>query len=148
MIFSRECVLGSLRILGPRRIPQRFGSNAFSSAVNINDESGHGEAKTNELFYTREHQWIKFIDTESNIVRFGLSSYGVDAIGDIVFVDLPKSDSLPLHVKAGDSLGAVESVKGAADIYAPLDGTYKVTNESVISKPILINKAPEMEGWF
>lgn len=76
-------------------------------------------------------------------VRIGITDYAQKALGDLVYVELPKLESL---VKRKDMIGVVESVKGASDVYAPVSGTITNVNELVITKPSLINKSPEEEG--
>lgn len=75
----------------------------------------------------------------------GISDYAAHALGDVVFVELPTID---LEVSAGDSIGAVESVKSASDIMTPVSGTIVEANSVLEDKPSTINKGPEGEGWL
>ena len=75
----------------------------------------------------------------------GISTYAANALGDVVYVELPKLDSV---VNAGDTIGAVESVKSASDIMTPLSGKIVEVNSSLEEKPSVINKSPETEGWI
>ena len=75
----------------------------------------------------------------------GISTYAAKQLGDVVFVELPAVD---LEVNAGDTIGAVESVKSASDIYSPVSGTVIETNNSLEEKPAIINKGPETDGWI
>lgn len=75
----------------------------------------------------------------------GITTYAASALGDVVYVELP---ALDLEVSAGDSIGAVESVKSASDIMTPVSGTIVATNETLEEKPGTINKGPEGEGWI
>ena len=75
----------------------------------------------------------------------GITKYAAQQLGDVVYVELPAAD---LAVRAGDALGAVESVKSASDIYAPVSGTVVETNAALEDKPGNINKAPEGDGWL
>ncbi|KAL8733810.1 MAG: hypothetical protein Q9181_003429 [Wetmoreana brouardii] len=75
----------------------------------------------------------------------GITNYAASALGDVVYVELP---ALDLEVSAGDSIGAVESVKSASDIMTPVGGKVIATNEKLEEKPGTINKGPEDEGWI
>ena len=75
----------------------------------------------------------------------GISTYAANALGDVVYVELPKLDSV---VNAGDTIGAVESVKSASDIMTPLSGKIVEVNSSLEEKPSVINRSPETEGWI
>jgi glycine cleavage system H protein len=92
--------------------------------------------------YTKTHEWVRFL--EGGIVEIGLTDYAQEELGDIVFVNLPQAgDSL----KSGVSFGDVESVKGVSDIFSPLDGVVKESNEALLSAPELINQSP-YEAWL
>lgn len=78
-------------------------------------------------------------------VRIGITDYAQRALGDLVYVELPK---VGMTVKKQDAVGVVESVKGASDVYAPVSGTVAAINELVVKKPSFINKSPEGEGWL
>lgn len=75
----------------------------------------------------------------------GITTYAASALGDVVFIELPE---IGQEVSAGDTIGAVESVKSASDILTPLSGTVIAANEALEGKPSIINKAPEGEGWI
>ena len=75
----------------------------------------------------------------------GISTYAANALGDVVYVELPKADAV---VSAGDTIGAVESVKSASDIMTPLSGKIIEVNSSLEDKPSTINKSPETDGWI
>ena len=75
----------------------------------------------------------------------GISNYASKALGDVVYVELP---TIPLTVKQGDTIGAVESVKSASDINSPASGTITEANSVLEEKPGVINKGPEAEGWL
>lgn len=95
----------------------------------------------NGLFYTEDHEWAR---VEGDFAFIGITDYAQHALGDIVFVDLPETDS---EFNKGDSFGAVESVKAAEDIYIPLSGTVAEINEDIADDPSLVNKEP-YESWF
>jgi len=95
-----------------------------------------------ELRYTAEHEWVRFSGDEAEV---GITAYAQEALGDIVYVSLPKvGDS----VSAGDACGEVESTKSVSDIYAPLTGTVTAVNELLDTSPQTINEAPYLGGWL
>ncbi|WVQ65383.1 glycine cleavage system H protein [Kwoniella botswanensis] len=94
--------------------------------------------------YTTDHEWVSF-DSNSNIGTVGITDYAQKALGDVVFVELPGQGA---EVAQGDSIGAVESVKAASDIYAPVSGVIEEINETLADQPGLLNKAPEGNGWL
>lgn len=97
--------------------------------------------------YTREHEWIELSD-DKKTGYVGISSYAAKALGDVVFVELPEEGK---EVQAGDALGAVESVKSAADINAPISCKVIANNITLEESPSTINKVPEDHsasgGW-
>ena len=96
-----------------------------------------------DLKYTSEHEWVRLTDN-GNVV-FGITHYAQDALGDIVFVDLPDVDSV---ISAGDTCGEVESTKSVSDIYAPVSGTIVARNDTLSDAPESINADPYGEGWM
>ncbi|OCF35013.1 glycine cleavage system H protein [Kwoniella heveanensis BCC8398] len=94
--------------------------------------------------YTTDHEWVTF-DGNTNVGTVGITEYAQKALGDVVFVELPGQGS---EVAQGDSIGAVESVKAASDIYAPVSGIVDEINEALADQPSLLNKAPESDGWL
>jgi len=95
-----------------------------------------------DLRYSSEHEWVR---QEGTTVRIGITDYAQDALGDIVFVDLPTVGS---EVEAGGQLGEVESTKSVSEIYSPLAGTVTAVNESLTAGPESINQDPYGEGWI
>ncbi len=95
------------------------------------------------LKFTPDHEWIEATDPAAAVV--GITRHAQDALGDVVFVDLPAVGST---FKKGDVAGVVESVKAAADIYMPLDGEVVAVNEALRADPSLANTDPQGEGWF
>ena len=93
--------------------------------------------------YSKEHEWINAADTNAAIV--GITVHAQDALGDVVFVDLPAVGST---FKAGDVAGVVESVKAAADVYMPVTGEIIEVNEALRDDPSLANSDPLNTGWF
>lgn len=91
--------------------------------------------------YTKEHEWVR---QENGLMYIGITNYAQLAMGDIVFVELPKVGK---NLKAGDPLSVVESVKTASDVYSPVSGTVMEVNEALISAPELLNSEP-YENWI
>ena len=95
------------------------------------------------LKFTADHEWINADDTAAAIV--GITVHAQDALGDVVFVDLP---AVGTTFAQGDVAGVVESVKAAADVYAPLSGEVTEVNEALRDDPSLANTDPLGAGWF
>lgn len=93
--------------------------------------------------YTPDHEWINIADREAATV--GITQHAQDALGDVVFVDLPAIGS---SFKKGDVAGVVESVKAAADLYMPVSGEVVEVNEALRADPSLANTDPMGHGWF
>ena len=95
-----------------------------------------------DLKYTSDHEWIA---TGGGSLRIGITDFAQDALGDIVYVDLPEPGAV---VEAGAPLGEVESTKSVSEIYAPISGTVTGRNEALSATPELINSDPYGEGWL
>lgn len=95
-----------------------------------------------ELKYSASHEWARL---EGDIVTVGISDHAQDALGDLVYVELP---SVGDRVQAGDEAGVVESVKAASDIYAPVSGEIVEINEALADSPETVNSAPYTDGWL
>jgi glycine cleavage system H protein len=93
--------------------------------------------------YTPDHEWINIEDHEAAVV--GITLHAQDALGDVVFVDLPAVGS---SFKKGDVAGVVESVKAAADLFMPVSGEIVQVNEALRGDPSLANTDPLGSGWF
>ena len=93
--------------------------------------------------YTQQHEWIQLEDHEAAVV--GITLHAQDALGDVVFVDLPE---VGRTYARGDVAGVVESVKAAADIYMPVAGKVTEVNEELRADPALANRDPMGNGWF
>jgi glycine cleavage system H protein len=93
--------------------------------------------------YTEEHEWIQLEDHETAVV--GITLHAQDALGDVVFVDLPEVGKT---LAKGDVAGVVESVKAAADLYMPVAGEVTEVNEALRADPALANSDPMGQGWF
>jgi glycine cleavage system H protein len=96
-----------------------------------------------ELRYARSHEWARVED--DGTVTVGISDHAQEALGDVVFVELPESGA---QLAAGDEAGTVESVKAASDIYAPVSGTVIAVNEQLEDAPETVNADPYNDGWF
>ena len=96
----------------------------------------------NELSYTKEHEWVSSVDS---VYTMGITDYAQAALGDIVYVQLPKIGEA---VTAGKVCGEVESTKSVSDIYAPVTGTIVEINDSLSNSPESINSDPYGSGWL
>jgi glycine cleavage system H protein len=95
-----------------------------------------------DLRYTSDHEWAKL---EGDRVRIGITDYAQDALGDVVFVQLPEPGTT---VSSGDSFSEVESTKSVSDIYAPVTGTVVEVNSELVDAPQRLNEDPYGEGWI
>lgn len=95
-----------------------------------------------DLFYTNDHEWVR---VEDSTVRVGITDYAQDALGDVVFVELPSVGDV---VESTKSLGEVESTKSVSDLYAPVSGTITEVNDQLADSPALVNSDPYGEGWL
>ncbi|KAG9098845.1 hypothetical protein FRC06_005904 [Ceratobasidium sp. 370] len=94
--------------------------------------------------FTKDHEWVSY-DSDTKIGTVSITDYAQKQLGDVVFIELPAVGS---KVGFGEPIGAVESVKAASDICAPVSGTVKEVNPAVGEKPSLLNSSPEDEGWL
>lgn len=99
-------------------------------------------AVPDELRYSKEHEWVRL---DGDVATIGITHFAQEQLGDVVFVELPAQGST---VRQFASLGVVESVKAASDIYAPVSGEVIERNVKVIESPELVNRAPYEEGWL
>ncbi|HEX9774808.1 MAG TPA: glycine cleavage system protein GcvH [Actinomycetota bacterium] len=95
-----------------------------------------------DLKYTKEHEWAQLVDGK---VRVGITHYAQDALGDVVYVDLPGPGT---HVTMGQTLGEVESTKSVSDLYSPVSGTVVERNGALDDAPELVNQDPYDQGWM
>jgi len=95
-----------------------------------------------ELRYSSDHEWAR---VEDGLVRIGITDYAQDALGDVVFVQVP---TVGTEVKAGDRFSEVESTKSVSDIYAPITGTIVEVNTDLADEPQRVNEDPYGEGWL
>lgn len=95
-----------------------------------------------ELKYAPTHEWVRI---EGDIATIGITDHAQDALGDLVYVELPEvGDTVAAH----DEAGVVESVKAASDIYAPVSGEIVAVNEALADSPEIINSDPYHDGWM
>jgi glycine cleavage system H protein len=95
-----------------------------------------------ELRFTKDHEWIRL---DGSVATVGITDHAQEALGDVVFVDLPEAGR---EVAAGEAVAVVESVKAASDVYAPLAGRILESNAKLTEDPALVNSAATGEGWF
>lgn len=96
-----------------------------------------------DLRYTAEHEWLR--RESATVVRFGITSFAAESLGDVVFVQLPDVDAA---IVAGEPCGEVESTKSVSDIYAPLSGRVVAVNAELEEAPQLVNAEPYGQGWM
>lgn len=92
--------------------------------------------------YSEEHEWALVVDGR---IRIGITDYAQDALGDVVYVELP---DVGRAVTKGEGIAEVESTKSVADVYAPITGTVVTVNEDLNERPELVNEDPFGAGWF
>jgi glycine cleavage system H protein len=95
-----------------------------------------------ELKYTKDHEWVRL---EDGIATIGITDHAQNALGDVVFVDLPEAGR---EVASQEAIAVVESVKAASDVYAPIAGKVVEANDALVDSPSLVNTAPTTDGWF
>jgi glycine cleavage system H protein len=96
-----------------------------------------------DLAFTAEHEWVRTLGDD--VVRFGITDYAQDALGDIVYIDLPK---IGQGITAGQSCGEVESTKSVSELYAPVSGEVVSVNSLLADAPETVNSQPYGEGWM
>jgi glycine cleavage system H protein len=94
------------------------------------------------VYFTKEHEWVR---VEGDTATVGISNHAQEALGDIVFAEVPEAGR---KVSKGQEAAVVESVKAASDVYAPVSGEVVEGNSAVADDPSVINSDPEGEGWF
>jgi glycine cleavage system H protein len=95
-----------------------------------------------DLKYSEDHEWVR---VEDGKVRFGITDYAQDALGDVVFVQVPSAGAV---VTKGASVSEVESTKSVSDIYAPVSGTVVEVNDELGDAPQRVNEDPYGDGWI
>ena len=92
--------------------------------------------------YTKDHEWVRL---DGTVATVGITTHAQDALGDLVFVELPEPGR---EVTEAEAVAVVESVKAASDVYAPLTGRVTEVNAGIVDDPALVNRDPAGEGWF
>ena len=95
-----------------------------------------------ETYYTKEHEWVKI---KEGVASVGITEYAAGQLGDVTFVELPQVGKV---VRQFGELAAIESVKAASDIYAPISGKVTQVNEALDERPEIVNEAAEDAGWI
>ena len=95
-----------------------------------------------ELRYSTDHEWVRL---EGALVRVGISDFAQDALGDVVYVELPE---VGLKVSANSALGEIESTKSVSDVFAPVSGEVLEANDMLEDQPELVNEDPYGDGWI
>lgn len=95
------------------------------------------------LRYTESHEWV--LDNGDGTVTIGITDHAQEALGDVVFVELPE---VGRELDSGEEFGVIESVKAASDLYAPLSGEVVEVNESLEDAPETVNESPYKDGWI
>jgi glycine cleavage system H protein len=95
-----------------------------------------------ELKYTKDHEWAKI---EGNVVTVGITDHAQSALGDIVYVDLPKEGRV---LKNGETFGVVESIKAVSDLYSPISGKVLAVNQDLPADPAVVNREPYTTAWM
>ena len=95
-----------------------------------------------QLRYSSDHEWIS---RDGDLVKVGITEYAQDALGDVVFVQVPEPGST---VTSGDTFGEVESTKSVSDVYAPVSGTVVEVNDALADHPQSLNEDPYGDGWI
>lgn len=96
-----------------------------------------------DLYYTKTHEWLR--KNDDGTLLLGITAHAADALGDLVYVELPETGS---EVSAGEPCAVVESTKSATDVYCPVDGTTEMVNTALVDSPELVNRDPYGEGWL
>jgi glycine cleavage system H protein len=117
---------------GPPPFTVGDGASSRVKAVNVPDDRR----------YTADHEWVL---AEGSLARMGITDYAQDALGDVVFVQLPERGAT---VTSGDSFSEVESTKSVSDIYGPVNGTVVDVNNDLVDAPQRINEDPYSAGWI
>jgi glycine cleavage system H protein len=95
-----------------------------------------------DLHYSKDHEWVR---VEGNVAVVGITDYAQDSLGDVVYVELPKTGD---SFAANESFGSVESVKAVSEVFCPISGDIAGVNESLNDAPEKVNEDPYGEGWM
>ena len=103
---------------------------------------GNPPRRADDLRYTRQHEWLEVVE---GVVTVGIAPYAADALGDVVFLDLPMRGAV---VTAGSPCGEIESTKSVRELYSPVTGEVVEVNEDARADPSLVNRSPYDHGWL
>ena len=95
-----------------------------------------------DLRYSTDHEWVRL---DGSTVRVGITDYAQDALGDVVYIELPE---IGTAVTAGESFSEIESTKSVSDVYVPVSGVVQAVNGALVDTPELVNRDPYGEGWI
>jgi glycine cleavage system H protein len=95
-----------------------------------------------QIRFTKDHEWVRL---DGDVATVGITNHAQEALGDLVFVDLPEPGR---DIATAETVAVVESVKAASDVYAPLAGRVTEINAAIVEDPALVNRAPDGDGWF
>ena len=95
-----------------------------------------------ETRFTKDHEWVRL---EGNVAVVGITEHAQEALGDVVFVELPEAGRV---VAEGEACAVVESVKAASDVYSPLAGVVVEVNQAIVDEPAMVNREATGDGWF
>lgn len=138
---TRLAPRAAIRLSAPSFV-QRYGVRFYSNELNKAGPAATYGASP-KVFYTEEHEWLAVHEDGTSFV--GITKYAADALGDATYIELAEVDA---EVEKGESIGSVESVKSASELYSPISGTVSAVNEALSEKPGLVNEDPLGEGWF
>jgi glycine cleavage system H protein len=96
-----------------------------------------------DLKYSTDHEWVRVDD--AGVATIGITDYAQDALGDVVFIELPEAGA---SIEIGASFGEVESTKSVSDLFAPITGTVTQVNDQLVDNPEKVNEDPYGEGWI
>jgi glycine cleavage system H protein len=122
----------------------RFSASVLSRQTNLRSNTSTFRRTLVTKGYTSDHETVSYDDATS-VGVVTITEYAQQSLGDVVFVELPEEGAT---IEKGDIIGAVESVKAASDIYAPVSGVIEEINRALADQPGLINKSPEDKGWL
>jgi glycine cleavage system H protein len=125
-----------------RRLPLTFCRLQISATAERKFSFTRWNCEYSDRLYTKKHEWVSVKGNEGTV---GISAHAQESLGDVVYVELPE---VGLALQKGETAGAIESVKAASDIYAPLTGVVTERNTEVETKPHLINKSTYDKGWL
>eukprot|EP01135_Chromosphaera_perkinsii_P006476 Nk52_evm6s514 gene=Nk52_evmTU6s514 len=123
---------------------QRSVASPQAGVMSLLSRSCFQRTYASDIYYTKSNEWVK-LDPSSSTATMGLSNYAQDGLGEVVYIELPEEGT---SFEAGESIGQVESVKAASDVYSPIPGEVVEVNKTVEETPALINKSPEEDGWI